>query len=242
MEKQKKKTSLKPRIQKAKAKFFASYYSNPAKDLKIIAITGDDGRDTTAHYLQEIIKHHDAKTGLIIDPTTTSSLYRQLSKIWRTGSDHVVISVSSSALANHLFYGLPIFAAVITDSANTAAITTTSTNDSDAKAILFNTQPFFSIISRDNPDFDFYAKYPSKTATLSYGHERSSDLRINHFKLYKKGTEANFTYGTDSFDVATYLTSEAAVSYMAAATLTALAVGVDVDTIVDGIANYEPKN
>jgi UDP-N-acetylmuramyl tripeptide synthase len=55
------------------------------------------------------------------------------------------------------------------------------------------------------------------------------------------GTEANVTYSGHSFDMATYITSEAAVNYMAAAALAGFAVGVDEDNIVDGIANYEPK-
>ena len=122
-----KKSGIKPKLQKAKAKFLASYYSNPAKDVKIIAVTGDNGRDITAHYLQNILKSKDAKTGLIIDPKSTSDLYKQLYKIWRTGADHAVISVDANGLANHLFYGLPIYIAILTDSTEPKTISTTST-------------------------------------------------------------------------------------------------------------------
>ena len=55
------------------------------------------------------------------------------------------------------------------------------------------------------------------------------------------GTEASISFQNDKFDVATYLTGEENVKYMAAAALTALAVGIDQDAIVDGIANYEPN-
>ena len=163
----KKKSGLKPKLQKAKAKFLSTYYSNPGKDLRIIAVTGANGRDITAHYIQEIIKTRDAKTGLIIDPKTTSDLYKQIYKIWKTGTDHVVISVESIALANHVFYGLPVYAAVLTED----GIGATDTSDHDAQAILFNTQPFFSIICRDdNIKYDIYSKYPTKTATFTYDH------------------------------------------------------------------------
>ena len=109
MEEQKKKSGLKPKLQRAKAKFLASYYSNPAKDLRIIAITGNSGRDVTAHFLKEIIKFQDDKVDVIIDPATTSDLYKQLSRIWKTGANNVVISITSQGLANHLFYQLPIY-------------------------------------------------------------------------------------------------------------------------------------
>ena len=238
MAEQKKTSGLKPKLQKAKAKFLATYYSNPGKDLKIIAVTGANGRDITAHYIHEIIKSRDAKVGLIIDPKTTSDLYKQIYKTWKTGTDHVVISIDSTALANHLFYGLPIYTAVLTED----GIGAPDTSDHDAQSILFNTEPYFSIICRDdNLKYDIYSKYPTKTATLTYGHDRDCDLRINRQKLYKMGTETNVTYSGHSFDMATYITGEAAVNYMAAAALTALAVGIDEDNIIDGIANYEPK-
>ena len=106
----------------------------------------------------------------------------------------------------------------------------------------FNTQPYFSILCRDdNIKYDFYSKYPTKTATFTYGHDRDCDLRINRQKLYKMGTETNVTYSGRSFDMATYVANEAAVNYMAAAALAGFAIGADIDSIVDGIANYEPK-
>jgi len=238
---QKKTTGIKPKLQKAKARFFATYYSDPAKDIRIIAVTGDSGRDITAHYLQNILLTRDDKTGLIIDPKSTSDLYKQLYKIWRTGADHAVISVDSIGLANHLFYGLPIYVAIMTDTTEShSVISSTSIPAADAEAILFNTQPSFSILNRDDANFDLFARYPAKTATFTYGHESDCDLRINRFKLYKQGTEANLTYSGHKFDVATYITGEPSTHYMAAAALAAFALDFTEDSIVDGIADYEP--
>lgn len=234
----KKKSSLKPKIQKAKAKFFATYYSNPAKDLKIIAVTGEQGRDVTAHYIQEILKARDPKVGLIIDPKSTSSLYKQLFAIWRTGTDHVVIAAPSEAIANHLFYQIPFFTVVVTN---------TKTNEVDpeenehVKSILFNKEPFFAILNSDDPNYSLFSSFPAKSATLCYGHNSDAHLKINRSKVYKMGTEANISFQNEKFDIATYLTGEENVEYMAAAALTALAVGLDQDTIVDGIADYEPS-
>ena len=237
-----KKSSIKPKIQKVKAKFFKTYYSNPAKDLRIIAVTGTTGRDITAHFLHEIIKSRDAKTGLIIDPKSTSDLYKQLYDVWRSGTDHVVISVTSSALANHFFYGLPIFAAVITDSINSqnSVMNTTEDADPEAKAILFNKEPFYSILNRDDPNYELFAKYPAKTAVLSYGTSKEADLQITRTKLYRLGTEASFNFKGEKFDAATYVPGEASADYMAAAALTAFAIGLNSEIITDGIAEYEP--
>ena len=239
-----KKSGLKPKLQKAKAKFFTTYYSNPAKDLKIIVVTGNNGRDITAHFIQNMLKNRDEHTGLIIDPNTTSSLYKQMFNIWKSGADHVVVAAHASNLANHLFYGLPIHMAVLTDNSEdtNSTITNLTGDEEEGKAILFNTKPGFSIINHDNVNYELFAQYPTTTATLSYGRDRSSDLRINRSKPYKLGAEANFTYGNDSFDVATYVTSESAIYYMAAATLAGFALGFNADQIVDAIADYEPEN
>ena len=234
----KKKSSLKPKIQKAKAKFFATYYSNPAKDLKIIAVTGEQGRDVTAHYIQEILKARDPKVGLIIDPKSTSSLYKQLFAIWRTGTDHVVIAAPSEAIANHLFYQIPFFTVVVT---NTKRSETDPDENEHVKSILFNKEPFFAILNSDDPNYSLFSSFPAKSATLSYGHSSNAHLKINRSKVYKMGTEANISFQNEKFDIATYLTGEENVEYMAAAALTALAVGLDQDTIVDGIADYEPS-
>jgi UDP-N-acetylmuramoyl-L-alanyl-D-glutamate--2,6-diaminopimelate ligase len=234
MAKQAKKSSLKPKIQKVKAKFFATYYSNPAKDLKVIAVTGKNGRATTAHFIQEIVKSRDPKVGLIIDPKSTSDLYKQLFKVWRSGTDHVIITAPSQAIANHLFYQLPFFAIVVTNT------TTTAVQDEEIKSILFNKEPYFAILNHDDPNYALFSSFPAKSATLSYGRQNEADLRINRSKLYKMGTEANLAFQNEKFDVATYLTGEENVDYMAAAALTAMAIGLDSDAIVDGIANYEP--
>ena len=234
----KKKSSLKPKIQKAKAKFFATYYSNPAKDLKIIAVTGEQGRATTAHFIQEILKARDPKVGLIIDPETTSSLYKQLFAIWRSGTDHVVISAPSEAIANHLFYQIPFFAVVVT---NFKRSETDPDEDEHIKSILFNKEPFFAILNSDDPNCMLFSSFPAKSAALSYGHTNDAHLKINRSKVYKMGTEANISFQGEKFDIATYLTGEENAEYMAAAALTALAIGINQDTILDGIANYEPN-
>ena len=51
-----KKGGFKARSQKIKAKMLKSYYGNPMRDMKLIAITGTTGKTTVAHYVHEIIK------------------------------------------------------------------------------------------------------------------------------------------------------------------------------------------
>ena len=51
-----KKGGLKSSRQKLKAKVLKSYYGNPMRDMRLIAITGTTGKVVVAHYVHEILK------------------------------------------------------------------------------------------------------------------------------------------------------------------------------------------
>jgi UDP-N-acetylmuramoyl-L-alanyl-D-glutamate--2,6-diaminopimelate ligase len=229
-----KKTSLKPKVQKAKAKLAAAYYGKPAKDMKIIAVTGTTGKDTVANFIHEILKALDPRAGLVVageKGMTAGSLQKQLSKSWKEGANYVVVEAPAGAVEKYVFHGLPLHMVVVTDVADE--------NAAEKKTILLEAAPEFSVLNRDDPYFEAFAKYPVKTAA-SYGKGREATTWIGHSKIYKRGTEVNLTYSGNSFDLATYVVGEAALSYMAAAATAGLLLGAEVDAIIDGIANYEP--
>ena len=47
---------LMAKVQKIRAKALKTYYGNPLKDMKLVAITGATGKTTVAHYVHEILK------------------------------------------------------------------------------------------------------------------------------------------------------------------------------------------
>ncbi len=55
-QKKNKNGGLKAKSQKIKARVLKSYYGNPLKDMKLIAITGTTGKTTVAHFVHEILK------------------------------------------------------------------------------------------------------------------------------------------------------------------------------------------
>ncbi len=44
------------RLERAKVKLLAAYYGHPARDLRLICITGSTGKSTVAHYVHEILR------------------------------------------------------------------------------------------------------------------------------------------------------------------------------------------
>lgn len=243
MEKALKKPSLKSKVQKVKAKFAAAYYGNPSKDMKVIAITGVEGKATVARFVQEILKSVDPKVGLVEGEgkaLTAGSLQKQMSKSWRAGANHVVVPVSADDLLSQAFDGVPVHMVVMTDALGAEGTPETGENYELVKEALFGGQPNYAVLNYDDPYFEYVEKYPVKKGAVSYGRDKNADTWISRSKLYKKGAEATLTQDNSGFDVATFATGEQVVPYMAAAATAGMLLGLEVDAIVDGIASYEP--
>ena len=239
MEKATKKTSLKPKIQKTKAKIASTLRGHPAKKLKIIAVTGSNGKSTVANLIHSILTAHKIPTALIVSPTdfplSAHALHGYLSKSLKSGASYVVVEAPAQVLGKNVFHEIPIHAAVLTNTA------TDATDIIAHKSTLFQNSPHFIVLDRDDPRYDHFATFPAQTAVSTYGHHKDANTHINRSKLYKKGTEANLSIGPSSFDVATFAVGEEAVAFMAAAVALAALLDIPQDVIIDGIASYEPQ-
>ncbi len=89
----------------AAAYIYNNYCGNPVSKLKFLAVTGTNGKTTTAHMLYSILKEAGKKAALI--GTTTGLLttpdphvfYPVLQDLVRSGAEYVVMEASSHALA-----------------------------------------------------------------------------------------------------------------------------------------------
>ena len=222
-------------LRKIQVKLLQLYYGNPAKDLKIIIVTGNSGINTTAHYIHETLKLADAKTGLVLNANTPAKFYHRLAKIWRNGANHAVIAAPMTTIKHFTFYNLPVHSVVVTNTKDTTDFRETLLN-------LFKTEPNFLIVNHDDAGYSYLSQIHVKKSIISYGKDINSDIRINRIKLYKQGTEVNLNYNGQFIDFATFILGEESGYYMAAAATAGFAMSYSSDNIVDGIANYEPKN
>lgn len=212
------------KAKQARAKLAAMYYGKPAKDMKLIAVTGK-GSTVVAQYLKEILRAMDPRIEVVRAGKSALGVQKQLSRVWKEGANYVVLDVSAAGLGGALT-GLPMYMVVVCDGA-----------DRDA-AELFQPAPEFAVLNMDGVGFADLAGLGAKNV-LTYGRSREAMMWIGHSKLYKKGAEATLTSGGSSFDVATYAADEAAAEWMAAAAAAGLVMGVEVDAVVDGIAEVE---
>ena len=115
---------------KALAQIAANFYGNPAKKLKLIGITGTNGKTSTTFFIKQILEAMGHKCGVIgtvenslgegsVDSTLTTpepmELHRLLKQMADNNCEYVAMEVSSQALSQQRVYGLRFSAAALTN-------------------------------------------------------------------------------------------------------------------------------
>ncbi|MDN5819727.1 MAG: UDP-N-acetylmuramoyl-L-alanyl-D-glutamate--2,6-diaminopimelate ligase [bacterium] len=243
---------------KTRIRLVSGLYGNPASDLSVIAITGTNGKTTTASYINEILKQAGLKTAMFstaqieIDGqlqanelNVTVASVRRMQQFFKQAKrakvDYVIIEATSHALDQHKLDGVPIEAAVMTNlTQDHLDYHATMEKYAEAKAKLFEMNPKFMILNRDDEWYEYYAKYQPTGQTITYGTDVDSEARIDYVKLYKKGSEAKVIVDHQTkLDMATALPGKFNVYNMTAAAATGYLLGVKVSDIVEGVANLE---
>ncbi len=258
-------TNSKSKAGRLKAKLLSTYYGNPLKDMKLIVITGTTGKIEVAHYVHEILKASGQPVAIFAAPGTfkLSTLYKFFSEAWKAGANYVVVTASPETIATNIFATLPVHVAALTN-LRTNRLTmvneqeetyASSTQDlvspettfksaesyRDAAFMLFSNSPDYVVTNRNDVNFDYFANVAGTSGTLLYGSDRTSHIQITSSKLYRKGTEATLNIGGNRFVVASFLTGEPVISYMACAAAIADALHIAPEKITEGIAEYDPS-
>ena len=223
-----------------RAKLLDTYYGHPLKDMKLVAITGTTGKVEVAHFVHEILRAAGQPVAIMASESNikVSTLHKFLSKAWKAGANYVVVTAPAEALSSDVFYGLPVHIAAITNYMDASMVEKPVSDYVEAGKTLFNMEPDYVILNRDDKYYPELSAFAGQKGTLTYGQDRFSNIQIESSQLYKKGVEAELAIGTTHFTVASFLTGEPGVSYMAAATAIADALHVTPEKISEGIANY----
>jgi len=243
---------------KGRVRLVSARYGNPARNLRVIAVTGTNGKTTTANYINEILKEAGCKTAMfstavievagnrrINDLNATVALTAQMQQFFRDAKkakvDFVVLEITSHALHQHKLDGVPIEVAVMTNlTQDHLDYHKTMEEYAAAKGKLFAGSPKFIVLNRDDEWFEFFDKYSASEQKITYGQNEEAEARIDHVKLYKKGSEATVVIDHQTrLDLATALPGTFNVYNMTAAAATAYLLGVRLHDIIEGAANLE---
>lgn len=243
---------------RARVKAVSTRYGNPAKNLKVIAVTGTNGKTTTANYLNEILKEAGLKTAMfttavievdgkqkINDLNATVALTGQMQQFFVSAKkakvDYVILEITSHALHQHKLATVPIEMAIMTNlTQDHLDYHKTMEEYASAKGKLFAGSPRYIVLNQDDEWFNFFNKYTANEQKITYGVSKESDVSIQKVKLYRKGTEAVLLADHQTkIPIATSLPGKYNMHNAAAAVSAAYLLGIKVKDIIEGIANLE---
>lgn len=228
-------------------------YGFPGKKLRVIGVTGTNGKTTTSFMIWQMLNHAGHKTGLMttvawgvnkLQPelnhmTTVDAftLNSRISNIQKQGAEFLVLEVTSHALAQFRTLGIPIEIAVFTNLTHDHLdYHKTFANYRATKGKLFK-KAKFSILNADDPATTYYKKLTSNYTT--YGIKKG-DHRATNIKLNVSGVE----YSVDDLKITTQIPGEFNVYNSLAATLVGQKIGLTSTQITEGIkslANVEGR-
>lgn len=237
---QNKNGGVKIRSQKLKAKLLKSYYGNPIKDMKLIAITGTTGKTTVAHFVHEILKATGEQVAVLASdqPFKIGVLHKFLSDAWKAGANYVIVTVPAEGLRDNVFYGLPVEVAAMTNFVTAGLKDMTPEEYIETEKTLFDMKPSMVVLNHDDLNYDSFSDFKGVKKTVDFG-MTGTGVKILNSKLYAKGTEATLSIHSDIETVASFIPGETTVSYMACAVAIGIALDIDIEKIIEGIANYE---
>jgi UDP-N-acetylmuramoyl-L-alanyl-D-glutamate--2,6-diaminopimelate ligase len=231
-------------------------YGFPAKDMRVIAVTGTNGKTTTAAYINEILKASGLKTAMFTTTTievagerkandlnvtvaNTGRMQRFFKQAKGAGVDWVVLEVTSQALQQHKLDSVPIECAIMTNlTQDHLDYHKTMEDYAAAKGKLFARKPRFIVLNRDDEWFEYFSKFQPGEAVMTYGTDPNAEARITGVKLYKHGSEVKLEIDHQTkLEAATLLPGKFNVYNMTAAVAAAYLLHVPLEDIQKGIAN-----
>jgi UDP-N-acetylmuramoyl-L-alanyl-D-glutamate--2,6-diaminopimelate ligase len=229
------------------------YFGEPAGKMKLIGITGTNGKSTTAFLIESICQAAGEQTGLIgtlmyrwkgheiqADRTTPESIdiQRMFWEMRNHGTETVVMEVSSHALALDRVFGLNFKAAVFTNlSRDHLDFHETFGNYENAKAKLFTMTggKGIGVLNGDDPASERIRKQATGKTVL-YGEDNANvDYHIQDIRKDGQKTHFSLHYQDQAIDLTTRLWGRFNVMNAAAAAVTGLEMDLDHDAVRRGI-------
>ena len=226
--------------------------------MRVIGVTGTNGKTTTVNYINEILKEAGLKTAMFSTATievagqatrnelnatvaSTSEMQRFFKRAKQEKVDFAVLEFPSHALHQHKLDTVPVEVAVMTNlTQDHLDYHGTMENYAATKAKLFDRLPKFIVLNHDDEWFEYFDQFPAAAQKITYGKHEAADAHIDRVKLFRKGTEAGLTIDHQTkLELATALPGEFNAYNMVAAASAAYLLGIHLEDIAEGIANLE---
>ncbi|HID94554.1 MAG TPA: UDP-N-acetylmuramoyl-L-alanyl-D-glutamate--2,6-diaminopimelate ligase [Candidatus Latescibacteria bacterium] len=247
-----------PNSRRALATLADRFYGHPSRKLKLVGITGTNGKTTVSHLARKIYESAGISTGLIgtisyhvgsntlpaIRTTPESiDLHRLLSMMVGSGQKIAVLEVSSHSLALERVHGIRFEVAAFTNISRDHLDFHKSYEDYfAAKRSLFEGLDAASgsraVINIDDPAAAEIISH-TKVPVLTYGFSPEALIRPVHFGLGWQGLDLTLETPAGRFSLQSHLIGRFNIMNILAAVGIALASGIGLEAIREGVEKVQ---
>lgn len=229
------------------------FYDYPGRTLKMIGVTGTDGKTTTSTLIQTLLGKDKCgltgTNGLSLGdyyedtPNTTADapyLYRYFNTFVEKGAKYACMEASSEAFfrgrLTEMMWDVTGYTNITRDHLN---IHKTIENYADCKIQLFRQtkKDGYCVLNHDDKFYE-KAKEACNGHVLTYGKGEDNDLVIKDFKLYPDHTDITYILNGEEFIVNSPLLAEFNVYNLACAILMVTALGVTKEEIKERLVGF----
>ena len=250
----------------ALAHLAAAWHGFPSRKLRLIGVTGTDGKTTTVNLIWSVLRAAGYAAGLIssvnaviggerydtgLHTTTPDALEVQgyLAQMVQAGAEYAVLETTSHGLAQHRVTGCEFDVAVVTNITHEHLDFHGSFEEyRQAKATLFRGLatsfrkpgvPKVAVLNADDPSSFPYLRDVAADVQLTYGIDSPADVRAMNIELSGTGTQFTAVTPQGEFPVETRLPGRFNVYNALAAIAVALSQGIGAENIRAGIKAVE---
>jgi UDP-N-acetylmuramoyl-L-alanyl-D-glutamate--2,6-diaminopimelate ligase len=250
--------ALKNEYHKIRAKRAVIKYGDPSSKLKIIGITGTDGKTSTSTMLYEILKAGGKKVGLIttisakigdneyptgfhVTSPDPEDLQKFLKDMVDAGLEYVVLETTSHGLYQNRVYGIDYLAALYTNITHEHLDHhKTYAKYVKAKAKLMkqtNVENGFAVINRDDQSYDLLQKEALKLGlkTFTYGLSEKSDIYATNINEEIDKTDFIASFRGSEYNMSMHLPGRYNIYNSLAAIMAALRIDLKAKDISKGL-------
>ena len=231
----------------------ATYYGHPEQELRLIGVTGTNGKTTTAYLIKFLLESRGIRTGLIgtvhnkagqkilpASHTTPESLelFELFALMRAEGCRAVVMEVSSHALSQGRTECCDFSGAVFTNLTQDHLDYHGSLDEYRAcKTRLFAAlkhsvhKPSYSIVNADDPSVEAFVA-ASAVPVWRFGSGKTADLRLTGYQIGLFGSSFSLQYKGEAYEVSMPLIGKFNIYNALAALTCGLAEGIDMPECV----------
>lgn len=229
-------------------------YGFPTKRLKVIMVTGTNGKTTTATLIADMLTAAGHKVGLNTTAfyrygeTTVAKegsrtladafeLQRMFAMMKQAGCEYIVLEATSMGLDQHRLWGVPCEAAIMTNlTQDHLDYHGTMERYAAAKAKLFARRPRLIVLNRDDDWYDAFNHYLARERKVNYGTHPDATCRITDVALARDGSTITLVFdGAQTLKIRTNLPGKFNVYNVAAAASTGYYLGIEAKAVVKGL-------